>query len=545
MPFSPSVRRIVQAMTIAPLVLALAGAARAAAPMVGRVELSDTVNLEVRDWRSLLQNGAGSGPPLVLLTGLGNTAAVYDDLAPLLARRLPVVALTRRGFGGSSAPATGYDVPTRVDDLRLSLDRLGLERVVLLGHSLAGDELTAFAGRYPQRVAGLVYLDAALNRFAMSRSNPAQACMEALREEAVATLPRELFLRPAGAEPRPRSHEALARLMAMVLPPMPQAELYASTAWIPGGGVDTSTSTKRAAEGLTQGTERYRPDYRPLRMPLLALYAGQSPLDRVRPKIPAAQERQARACAQANARWFQGAGPDDLRAQRPDATIAIWPDASHHLFLEHPQRTATAIQNFVNALAGAQAKASTPSGLQCSGLDLVSLLQLAPRPLLELRYASPYNFLGTTLYPSVEAQLRCPVAMALQQVQQDLAREGLGLKIWDAYRPLAVQQQMWDAIRDPRYVSDPAVNAGRHTRGTAVDVTLVDRRGRELPMPTDFDDFSEAAHQDAPGISPDRAANARRLRQAMERRGFRAFATEWWHFDWKDWESLPVVTPGP
>lgn len=189
--------------------------------------------------------------------------------------------------------------------------------------------------------------------------------------------------------------------------------------------------------------------------------------------------------------------------------------------------------------------ASIPSGLQCSGVELVSLLQLAPRPLLELRYASPYNFLGTTLYPSVEARLRCPVAMALQQVQQDLAREGLGLKIWDAYRPLAVQQQMWDAIRDPRYVSDPAVNAGRHTRGTAVDLTLVDRRGRDLPMPTDFDDFSEAAHQDAPGIRKECAANARRLRQAMERRGFRPFPTEWWHFDWKDWESLPVVTPGP
>jgi D-alanyl-D-alanine dipeptidase len=85
------------------------------------------------------------------------------------------------------------------------------------------------------------------------------------------------------------------------------------------------------------------------------------------------------------------------------------------------------------------------------------------------------------------------------------------------------------------------VNAGRHTRGTAVDVTLVDRRGRELPMPTDFDDFSEAVHLDSPGISAERAGNARRLRLSMERRGFRAFPTEWWHFDWKDWERLPVV----
>lgn len=179
--------------------------------------------------------------------------------------------------------------------------------------------------------------------------------------------------------------------------------------------------------------------------------------------------------------------------------------------------------------------------LQCSGIELVSLLKLKPRPLFELRYASPYNFLGTTLYPQLDPQLRCPVALALQQVQDDLAAQGLGLKVWDAYRPLAVQQAMWDAIRDPRYVSDPAVNAGRHTRGTAVDVTLVDRRGNPLPMPTDFDDFSEAAHVDAAGIAPERAANARRLREAMTRRGFQPFPTEWWHFDWKNWTELPVV----
>ncbi len=179
--------------------------------------------------------------------------------------------------------------------------------------------------------------------------------------------------------------------------------------------------------------------------------------------------------------------------------------------------------------------------LQCSGIELVSLLKLKPRPLFELRYASPYNFLGTTLYSQLDPQLRCPVALALQQVQDDLAAQGLGLKVWDAYRPLAVQQAMWDAIRDPRYVSDPAVNAGRHTRGTAVDVTLVDRRGNPLPMPTDFDDFSEAAHVDAAGIAPERAANARRLREAMTRRGFLAFPTEWWHFDWKNWTELPVV----
>jgi D-alanyl-D-alanine dipeptidase len=195
-------------------------------------------------------------------------------------------------------------------------------------------------------------------------------------------------------------------------------------------------------------------------------------------------------------------------------------------------------------LSTAAGPAAAAGGLRCIGSELVPLLALEPRPLFELRYASPYNFLGATLYPALTPALRCPVALALQLVQRDLAADGLGLKVWDAYRPLTVQQRMWETIRDPRYVSDPAVNAGRHTRGTAVDVTLVDRRGRELPMPTDFDDFSEAAHLDAPGIASDRAANARLLRRAMERRGFLSFPTEWWHFDWKDWQTLPVVT-GP
>jgi D-alanyl-D-alanine dipeptidase len=171
----------------------------------------------------------------------------------------------------------------------------------------------------------------------------------------------------------------------------------------------------------------------------------------------------------------------------------------------------------------------------------VPLTAISPRPLLELRYASPYNFMGEVLYDQPVAQLRCPVALALQQVQQDLAREGLGLKVWDAYRPLSVQERMWQKIRDPRYVSDPSVNAGRHTRGTAVDVTLVDRKGKALMMPSDFDDFTAAAHVGSPMATTEQAANARRLREAMERRGFVAFPTEWWHFDWKDWMSLPPI----
>jgi len=133
--------------------------------------------------------------------------------------------------------------------------------------------------------------------------------------------------------------------------------------------------------------------------------------------------------------------------------------------------------------------------------------------LLELRYARASNVRGTTLDPALDPRLRYP--------------EALGLKLWDAYRSLALQQRMWDAIRDPRYVSDPVVNAGQ--------------RGRSLPMPNDFHDSSEAAHQGAPGIPAEPIANARRLRAAMGCRCFQAFATDWGHFDRHDWQALPVV----
>ena len=91
------------------------------------------------------------------------------------------------------------------------------------------------------------------------------------------------------------------------------------------------------------------------------------------------------------------------------------------------------------------------------------------------------------------------------------------MKVWDAHRPLAVQQQMWDAIQDPRYVSDPSVNAGRHTRGASVDVTLINQRGNPLRMPTDYDDFSKSAHVDAEGVlAVEGCVRAERLAEVAE-----------------------------
>jgi len=173
--------------------------------------------------------------------------------------------------------------------------------------------------------------------------------------------------------------------------------------------------------------------------------------------------------------------------------------------------------------------------------ELVDLRTKDAGFLFDIRYATTHNFTGRQLYLVPGAWLHRDAAKALIAVQHDLKEQGLGLKIYDAYRPLSVQQQMWDLIHDERYVSDPAINSGRHTRGTAVDVTLVDAEGKDLVMPTDFDDFTRKAHRDARGISPEAHHNSEILEQAMARHGFIPYPYEWWHFDLQNWEKHPPL----
>ena len=117
----------------------------------------------------------------------------------------------------------------------------------------------------------------------------------------------------------------------------------------------------------------------------------------------------------------------------------------------------------------------------------------------------------------------------------------MGLKIFDGYRPFSVQQRMWHLVPDERYVSNPSNNRGRHTRGTAVDVTLVDRVGNELPMPSYYDEFSERSHRNYTQGSSETIHNRDVLENVMCKAGFIPYAYEWWHFDWKDWQQYPVL----
>lgn len=125
----------------------------------GFVPISKDVQLHYLDF-------GGAGTPILMIPGLGNTAHAFDDLAPAFTDRFRVVAMTRRGFGESSHPKDGYDIKTLVDDIRAVIDRLHLGRVILVGHSIAGEEMSHLAVQYPEQVLKLVYLDAAYDRVA-------------------------------------------------------------------------------------------------------------------------------------------------------------------------------------------------------------------------------------------------------------------------------------------------------------------------------------------------------------------------------------------
>jgi pimeloyl-ACP methyl ester carboxylesterase len=118
------------------------------------VTVDTDVKLEVLDW-------GGSGRALVLVSGLGDTAHIFDRFAPKLAEKYHVYAITRRGFGASSAPPGGYDAIRLGDDVLGVIGTLELRQPVLVGHSIGGSELSSIGSRFPDRVAGLIYLEAA------------------------------------------------------------------------------------------------------------------------------------------------------------------------------------------------------------------------------------------------------------------------------------------------------------------------------------------------------------------------------------------------
>lgn len=191
------------------------------------------------------------------------------------------------------------------------------------------------------------------------------------------------------------------------------------------------------------------------------------------------------------------------------------------------------------------AQASDESRLRAAGF--VEPARQDPTIRLDLRYATGVNFVHRKVYPSGRCFLREDVASRLLRVQERLRRIGLGLKLYDCYRPFSVQEEFWRLVPDERYVSKPErkngviVQSSRHNRGAAVDVTLVDAKGRNMRMPTGFDNFTSAAHRGNAEPGSPAASNSDLLERAMTAEGFLPLSTEWWHFDDPDWEKYPPL----
>lgn len=191
---------------------------------------------------------------------------------------------------------------------------------------------------------------------------------------------------------------------------------------------------------------------------------------------------------------------------------------------------------FALALAAASCASRAPS-------DLVEVKKIIPNVVLDIRYATTNNFTGQILYDSPRCFLRRAVAEKLLGAQHEYNRVGLGLKIYDAYRPLSVQKKMWAIYPHEGYVANPA-KGSRHNRGAAVDVSLVTLpEKKDVLMPSGYDEFSQRAHRDYTHAPPEAIRHRALLERVMLQNGFIGLPTEWWHFDdanWRDYDLSDV-----
>ncbi len=148
---------------------------------------------------------------------------------------------------------------------------------------------------------------------------------------------------------------------------------------------------------------------------------------------------------------------------------------------------------------------------------------------LDLKYATTDNFVEQVMYACPRCFLRPKVALAVVAVHQELQREGLGLKLFDCYRPRDVQWKLWEIVPEPGYVADPA-KGSVHNRGGAVDLTIVDATGQELDMGTTFDFFGPEANHTYQAHPENVLANRQKLKTVMAQHGMAHIRTEWWHY---------------
>ncbi len=190
----------------------------------------------------------------------------------------------------------------------------------------------------------------------------------------------------------------------------------------------------------------------------------------------------------------------------------------------------------VGRIAPSPIQADTPSPTTITAVidgkrvELVRARSVVTNLVEDLKYATADNFMKRKMYEDANCYLLRETADRLLAASADLSRRypGLSLKVWDCYRPMTIQKEMWDQYTNTPYVANP--KTARHPRGRAVDITIVDEAGNDVEMPTKYDDFTSKAHPNAPTTRA-AAANRELLRSVMTGAGFTGVNSEWWHFD--------------
>ena len=169
----------------------------------------------------------------------------------------------------------------------------------------------------------------------------------------------------------------------------------------------------------------------------------------------------------------------------------------------------------------------------------VNLKEYSADFVYDMKYATDDNFLKTQVYECAECYLRLKTVQALVKANKKFIKKGYRIIIFDCYRPLDIQKEMWKIVSNPIYVADPK-KGSIHNRGGAVDISLVDLEGKELDMGTTFDHFGIEASHHYENLSDEIKQNRKLLKKVMTNSGFVIFESEWWHYNLKNSKKEPV-----
>jgi pimeloyl-ACP methyl ester carboxylesterase len=293
------------------------------------ITVDQGVQLEVLDF-------GGQGSPILLLAGLGATAHSFDELAPQLARKHRVIAITRRGTGYSSRPDSGFDTPRLAQDVLQVMDAMKLKKVLLVGHSIAGDELTWLGGHHPERFDGLVYLDAAYDR-------SGDAVMKSRQSVLSRTLPPEPPLPPEATH----DYQAMSALLAeRGHVRLTEGELIAMWNLNKPFLAGTPAMDARAQQAIVAAIEA--PDYAAISVPALAIYAIPDP-DGALPPWYDVNDAELRTTLEELARLAgdtQRRNIELFRRGVRQGEVLELPNATHYLIQSNQPQVLDAIETF-------------------------------------------------------------------------------------------------------------------------------------------------------------------------------------------------------